>query len=415
MEHGTGAAREVRKHITKLFNWSVDQGLLAASPVAGMRRPELGCTTRERLLSMVELRAVWAAAGKMGYPFGPMAWLPILTAQRRAEVANLERGWLLPDQQAFEVPASHYKTDRPQVVPLSAPALAVVENLPKWNSGDFMLSTTAGKRPVSGFSKAKARLDRLSGVEGWTLHDLRRSAATHMARLGVAQEHIERVLGHAIEGVAGTYNRYSYLPEKRAALANFVKVVETEEGTKDKPVGPPVSLSLAYIQRVREGGGWLPVLRSIVECPMLRADGTVLAQEGYDAASGLILDTSGATFDAVPDAPSREDAVAALAKLKRIIKGFPFVEDEAGRSPSRSVALSERGVPLLMPQDIMGMPDDRQLLFVKSAPPVLAEKVPYWNASPWSDWADPNPMEGDHPRGGKPVFRLGYSIKGSKP
>jgi len=54
-----------------------------------------------------------------------------------------------------------------------------------------MLSTTAGKRPVSGFSKAKARLDRLSGVEGWTLHDLRRSAATHMARLGVAQEHAE--------------------------------------------------------------------------------------------------------------------------------------------------------------------------------------------------------------------------------
>jgi integrase len=167
---------------------------------------------------MDELKAVWAAADDMGYPFGPMVKLLILTAQRRAEVANLERGWLLCDQQAFEVPASHYKTDRPQVVPLSAPALAIVEALPKWNGGTFMLSTTAGKRPVSGFSKAKARLDRLSGVEGWTLHDLRRSAATHMARLGVAQEHIERVLGHAIEGVAGTYNRYSYLPEKRAAL-----------------------------------------------------------------------------------------------------------------------------------------------------------------------------------------------------
>lgn len=218
MEHGTGAAREVRKHVTKLFNWAVDRGLLAASPVAGMRRPELGYTPRERVLSMDELKAVWAAADDMGYPFGPMVRLLILTAQRRAEVANLERGWLLPDQQAFEVPASHYKTDRPQVVPLSAPALAIVEALPKWNGGTFMLSTTAGKRPVSGFSKAKARLDRLSGVEGWTLHDLRRSAATHMARLGVAQEHIERVLGHAIEGVAGTYNRYSYLPEKRAAL-----------------------------------------------------------------------------------------------------------------------------------------------------------------------------------------------------
>lgn len=218
MEHGTGAAREVRKHITKFFNWAVDRGLLAASPVAGMRRPELGYVARERVLSMDELKAIWAAADKMGYPFGPMVKLLILTAQRRAEIANLERGWLLADKQAFEVPASHYKTDRPQVVPLSPPALSIVEALPKWNGGDFLLSTTAGKVPVSGFSKAKARIDKLSKVEGWTLHDLRRSAATHMARLGIPQEHIERVLGHAIEGVAGTYNRYSYLAEKRAAL-----------------------------------------------------------------------------------------------------------------------------------------------------------------------------------------------------
>jgi integrase len=218
MESGAGAAREVRKHITKFFNWAVDRGLLTASPVAGMRRPELGYAPRERVLTMDELKAIWAAADKMGYPFGPMVRLLILTAQRRAEIANLERGWLLPGQQAFEVPASHYKTDRPQVVPLSAPALAIVEGLPKWNGGDFLLSTTAGKRPVSGFSKAKARIDKLSKVEGWTLHDLRRSAATHMARLGIPQEHIERVLGHAIEGVAGTYNRYSYLAEKRAAL-----------------------------------------------------------------------------------------------------------------------------------------------------------------------------------------------------
>ena len=218
MEHGTGAAREVRKHVTKFFNWAVDRGLLTASPVAGMRRPELGYVARERVLSMDELKAIWAAADKMGYPFGPMMKLLILTAQRRAEIANLERGWLLADQQGFEVPASHYKTDRPQVVPLSRPALAIVEALPKWNGGDFLLSTTAGRVPVSGFSKAKVRIDRLSNVEGWTLHDLRRSAATHMARLGIPQEHIERVLGHAIEGVAGTYNRYSYLAEKRAAL-----------------------------------------------------------------------------------------------------------------------------------------------------------------------------------------------------
>jgi integrase len=103
------------------------------------------------------------------------------------------------------------------VVPLSSPALAIVEALPQ-TSGDFLLSTTAGRVPISGFSKAKARIDTLSGVDDWTLHDLRRSAATHMARLGVAPKHVEMVLGHATEGVAGIYYRYEYLAEKRAAL-----------------------------------------------------------------------------------------------------------------------------------------------------------------------------------------------------
>lgn len=218
IEHGTGVAREVRKHVTKLFNWAVDRGLLSASPVAGMRRPELAYSPRERVLSMEELKAVWDASGEIGYPFGTMVRLLILTAQRRAEVANLQHDWLLPELKAFEVPASQYKTDRPQVVPLSPLAFSIVQALPKWNGGSFLLSTTAGKRPISGFSKAKAKIDSLSKIQRWTLHDLRRSAATHMARLGIAQEHIERVLGHAIEGVAGTYNRYSYLTEKRAAL-----------------------------------------------------------------------------------------------------------------------------------------------------------------------------------------------------
>lgn len=218
MAHGVGIAREVRKHVVAMFNWAHDRDEVGVNVLAGMKRRDLAYTERERVLSMDELKAIWAAADKMGYPFGPMVRLLILTAQRRAEVANMERDWLLPGQQAFEVPASHYKTDRPQVVPLSAPALAIVEALPKWNGGDFLLSTTAGRRPVSGFSKAKARLDKLAKVEGWTLHDLRRSAATHMARLGVAPKHVEMVLGHVTEGVAGIYNRYEYLSEKRAAL-----------------------------------------------------------------------------------------------------------------------------------------------------------------------------------------------------
>lgn len=211
-------AREVRKHLSKLFNWAVDRGALPASPLAGMRRPDLAQVARERVLTPDELKKVWEAAGTIGYPFGTMTRLLILTAQRRNEIAGLRRSWLRPEQDAVEIPASEYKTDRAHVFPLSTPAKTIVEKLPLWNRGDFMISTTAGERPVSGFSKAKTILNDMVGFSDWTYHDLRRTAATRMAEMGVIQEHIERVLGHAIEGVAGTYNRYSYLKEKQAAL-----------------------------------------------------------------------------------------------------------------------------------------------------------------------------------------------------
>lgn len=231
-DKGEALARELRKHLTKMFNWAADRGHLTASPLAGMRRPELGYVARERVLSMEELGRIWDAAGSgesgLGYPFGPMYRLLILTGQRRSEIAELERGWVDAEHRAVEIPASRYKTKRPHVFPLSAPAWALVEALPHWNGGDCLFTTTSGARPVSGFSKTKARLDELIAEAGakkglsplapWTVHDIRRSVATHMARLGVQQEHIERVLGHVVQGVAGTYNRYSYLDEKRAAL-----------------------------------------------------------------------------------------------------------------------------------------------------------------------------------------------------
>ncbi|HKR16717.1 site-specific integrase [Rhizorhapis sp.] len=233
-ESGASIAREVRKHLTRMFNWAADRGLIAANPLAGMQRPELGYVSRERVLTIEELGQIWAAAKDAAFPFGDMVRLLILTGQRRSEIAGLERGWIHKEQRAVEIPAASYKTKRPHVVPLSAPGWALVEALPKWNGGDFMFTTTGGERPFSGFSKAKAALDakiaknakkvELEPMQPWTLHDIRRSVATHMARLGVAQEHIERVLGHVVAGVAGTYNRYSYLDEKRAALEAWGKL-----------------------------------------------------------------------------------------------------------------------------------------------------------------------------------------------
>lgn len=231
--HGEARARELRKHLGKLFNWAADRGHIPGSPMSGMRRPELGYVARERVLSMDELRRVWAAAKVVGYPFGDAVRLIMLTGQRRSEIGEMKWGWVDAEQRTVEIPAARYKTKRTHVFPLSAPAWALVQSLPRWNGGDCVFSTggrgrIAGARPISGFSKAKevisAKIAELSEkedlppLEPWTVHDIRRSVATHMARMGVPQEHIERVLGHVVQGVAGTYNRYSYLDEKRAAL-----------------------------------------------------------------------------------------------------------------------------------------------------------------------------------------------------
>lgn len=234
-QHGEARARELRKHLSKLFNWAADRGHIPASPMSGIRRPELGYVARERVLSMEELIRVWAAAVAVGYPFGDAVRLIMLTGQRRSEIAEMEWSWVDAQQRTVEIPAARYKTKRPHVFPLSAPAWSLVQSLPMWNGGDCVFSTggrgrVAGARPISGFSKAKEVIsakiekDGLPPMEPWTVHDLRRSVATHMARLGVPQEHIERVLGHVVQGVAGTYNRYSYLDEKRAALDAWGKL-----------------------------------------------------------------------------------------------------------------------------------------------------------------------------------------------
>ncbi len=123
------------------------------------------------------------------------------------------------------------------------------------------------------------------------------------------------------------------LRELMIGAANFVKVVTTKEGTETVPTAPLVSFAFSYA--AREGFWRLPVLKGVIECPTLRPDGTVLSAEGYDAASGLILNTGGAIFGTVPESPTRADAVAALGLLKELLEGFPFVD-----MPSRSVALS---------------------------------------------------------------------------
>ena len=213
---GVSKTREVRKHLSTFFNWAVDRGYCQFNPMSGMKRKDLAYIPRERVLSLAELKSIWDAAERIGYPFGPVVKLLILTGQRRSEIGNLQREWISDHQ--IEIPATQYKTGIPHIVPLTDLSRSIIEAQPHWNGGPHLFSTTNGKTPSSGYSKAKTRFDTEVGRNDWTFHDIRRSVATHMAKSGVIQEHIERVLGHVIPGVAGTYNRYSYFEEKLGAL-----------------------------------------------------------------------------------------------------------------------------------------------------------------------------------------------------
>jgi integrase len=146
--------------------------------------------------------------------------LLLLSGQRRAEVAGLRWSELSEDLATWDLPAARTKNGLPHQVFLSAPARAIIEAVPRIADQDLLFSST-GSTAVSGFSKAKARLDgSLGDVAEWRLHDLRRTCATRMADLGVAPHVVEACLNHvsgAKAGVAGVYNRAAYAPEKRAA------------------------------------------------------------------------------------------------------------------------------------------------------------------------------------------------------
>jgi integrase len=230
-EGKSSAANAAFAHIRRLFTWCVERGYLDYSPCAGMRRP-CKVVSRDRVLSDTEIVRVWLAADKMGWPFGCLVQLLILTGQRRSEVAGLRweevdfpKGlWELPPGSLDRI----HKSNRRHRVPLSEAAVNLLKSLPVAH-GRLAFPAKGKDRPVSGFGNWKKKIDQLSGVSGWRLHDLRRSVSTGMAALGVAPHIIELILNHRtgiLGGVAGTYNRYPYEAERRQALERWSEHLE---------------------------------------------------------------------------------------------------------------------------------------------------------------------------------------------
>jgi integrase len=230
---GVEAARQTLIYIRKLFGWAVARDILAQTPCASISVADLlpPKATRDRVLTDVELTLALKASaegGGVGYPTGAFTRLLLLTAARRGEVA--EATWPEVDLRGatWLLPPARVKNASEHLIPLSAAAVGLLGSFPRFKSGEFLLSTTAGDRPISGFSKLKRRLDKqiadLNGgqpIAEWTWHDLRRTVASGMAGLGVTPHVIEAVLNHRsgiIRGVARTYNRHDFRAEKAHAL-----------------------------------------------------------------------------------------------------------------------------------------------------------------------------------------------------
>ena len=225
---GPTARNRVRSSLSAFFNWAVREGLLDANPVSGTARAdERG--SRNRVLAQAELGELWAALPEGD--FGEIVRLLALTGQRREEIGGLRWSEVDLDRGLIVLPPERTKNLRQHEVPLSIQARAIIERQPKRKGRDHIFGV--GEAGFSGWSKSKERLDQAllakrkaadrttKPLPSWHLHDLRRTAATSMAELGVLPHIIEAVLNHVSghkAGVAGVYKLALYRDEVRKAL-----------------------------------------------------------------------------------------------------------------------------------------------------------------------------------------------------
>ena len=246
-------ANRTLARLRTLFNWAVDREIIAVNPVTRMKRPIVE-RERSHTLTDDEIRLFWLGCDRLGWPFGPMCKLLLLTAQRRTEVAGMYWSEIDLDKRTWTIPRERAKNDREHAVHLSELASEVIEALPQFSNGGGkgtqpdLVFTTTGKTHVSGYSKAKDRLDRhmldimrseladagkdaaKAAIGEWIFHDLRRTAATGMAKLNAAPHVVDRILNHVsgtIRGVAAVYNRHAYIEERKAALDTWGRYVES--------------------------------------------------------------------------------------------------------------------------------------------------------------------------------------------
>ena len=250
VDSGRGiTANRVKAHLSAFLNWCVARDIIPVSPATGVK-PPVKEASRERVLSDHEVRLFWRACDKLGEPWGPLGKMLLLTGQRLNEVAQMTDAEVLGN--LWHLSSDRTKNARAHDVPLSGAALAVLQAKERIKGGAGYVFTTTGYAPVQGFFKAREHIakameelasegrDERVTLPYWTFHDLRRTAATGMARLGIQVRVTEAVLNH-VSGTAGgivsVYQRHDFADEKRAALKAWGRfVADLVEGKPDNVV-----------------------------------------------------------------------------------------------------------------------------------------------------------------------------------
>ena len=168
-------ANRLLAHTKRFFGWCVEQGIIDASPASDIRAA-FKEQARDRVLSDTEIRRIWAALDQIGFPIGPTMQMLLLTGQRRDEVGHMCGGDLDLEAAIWTISAERNKSGRPHLVPLSSLALSILNDTPR--SEGLVFWGRSPKTAINGWSKAKQKVDQLSGVTDWRIHDLRRTAAT---------------------------------------------------------------------------------------------------------------------------------------------------------------------------------------------------------------------------------------------
>ena len=204
-------ARRLYAYLCRFFKWAYQREIIPTNPIAGIEKPGKEIA-RERVLTGDEIAAIWRALGDHG-PHGAAARVLLLTGARISEISTVK--WSEIDGATIKLEGSRTKNGRPHTIPLSSTARSIIEAMP--HVGEYVF-TRDGKRPVRGFDKIKIEVDGKTKIADWRWHDFRRVVSTGLHELGVEPHIVEAILGHAVAGVAGVYNRARYDALKAAAL-----------------------------------------------------------------------------------------------------------------------------------------------------------------------------------------------------